>query len=248
MRKPLTMTHVLNSMCPRAGESIILRTMCPHSNIEMMLSPKRAICNSQRSPLFETVFSFARGHLFWNTCSRGGENIIREEGSSIRAGAHGGHATPQLKADLKAKAIGETNENQRHPSVKTTGKWKRIWDAAWDNFDCKSYLQNHRENQSGTSVKTTGIAKTIEKTKKNKKTKISEPMGSQNHWENQKEIKKTKISGPMTVNPNHLSWNRVCLCFLFSRCFWLPIGSGILVCLFLLAFSMVVGYPLILSG
>ena len=28
-------------MCPRAGESIILRTMCPHSNIEMMLSPLR---------------------------------------------------------------------------------------------------------------------------------------------------------------------------------------------------------------
>ena len=41
MRKSLTITHVLNSTCPRAGESIILRTMCPHSNIEMMFSPRR---------------------------------------------------------------------------------------------------------------------------------------------------------------------------------------------------------------
>ena len=41
MRKSLTITHVLNNMCPRAGESIILRTTCPHSNIEMMLSPRR---------------------------------------------------------------------------------------------------------------------------------------------------------------------------------------------------------------
>ena len=42
MRKSLTITRVLNNiMCPRAGESIILRTMCPRSNIEMMLSPRR---------------------------------------------------------------------------------------------------------------------------------------------------------------------------------------------------------------
>ena len=57
-----------------------------------------------------------------NTCSRGGKNIIHEEGSSVHAGAHGGHATPQLKAAVKAKAIGKTYENQRGPSVKTTGK------------------------------------------------------------------------------------------------------------------------------
>ena len=38
-------------------------------------------------------------------------------------------------------------------------------------------------------MKTTGITKSIEKTNKNKKTKISEPMGNQNHRENQKEIR-----------------------------------------------------------
>ena len=41
MRKSLTITHVLSYMCPRAGESIILKAMYPHPNIEMMLSLRR---------------------------------------------------------------------------------------------------------------------------------------------------------------------------------------------------------------
>ena len=45
------------------------------------------------------------------------------------------------------------------------------------------------------------VAKTIEKTKQNKKTKMPEPMGSQNHREN-KQNKKTKNSEPM-CNQSH---------------------------------------------
>ena len=46
------------------------------------------------------------------------------------------------------------------------------------------------------------VAKTIEKTNKNKKTKISGPMGSQNHRENKTKQTTSKISGPMGSN-NH---------------------------------------------
>ena len=48
------------------------------------------------------------------------------------------------------------------------------------------------------------IAKTIENTNKNKKTKISEPMGSQNHREYKKEIKKSEPMG----NENHREYKK----------------------------------------
>ena len=110
-------------------------------------------------------------------------------------------------------------------------------------------------------------------------------MGNENH----REYKKKKISEPMIVNQNHWSWNLVlfdCFCildgfryplvlkswfsllFVYSRWFWLPIGSEILVFFVVCVFSMVLathwfwnlgflgfvgilygfGYPLILES
>ena len=130
----------------------------------------------------------------------------------------------------------------------------------------------------------------MEKTKQNKKTKISEPMGSQNHRKYQTKNKKTKMSEPMgneshreynkkkqkkqdfrindsgsrslvlksfllfflvfsMVFVTHWFWNLVFFClFLYSRWFWLPIGSEILVFLFLFVFSMVLAIPYIISA
>ena len=170
MRRSITIAQVLNNMCPRAGESIILRTMCPHWNIEAMLSPRREhhlqltkITTIGNCVLVCTGTLILKHMLSWRREHHSGGGLFSTCWSPW------GHATPQLKADVKTKAISKTYENQRHPSVKTTGIWTSIWDAAWNNFDRKIYLQNHGENQSDTSVKTTGVTKTIEKTKKTRK-------------------------------------------------------------------------------
>ena len=89
---------------------------------------------------------------------------------------------------------------------------------------------------------------------------MSEPMGSQSHreyktktrklrfqdqWvtktiENTNKNKHTKILEPMIVNQNHWSWNRVLfVLFLYALWFSLPIGTEILVVLFVFVFSMV---------
>ena len=112
-------------------------------------------------------------------------------------------------------------------------------------------------------------AKTIEKTNnKNRKTKISEPMGSQNHRENNNN-KKTKISVPMGNNnhrenqqtkTNKMSgsmvlvhdqwfWNLVFVCFgfVFSMAFvthWFWNLGFLRCCGFLDGF----GYPLVLKS
>ena len=121
MRKSLTITQVLSNMCPRAGESIILRTMCPHSNIEMMLSPRREnhlqltkITTIGNCVLVCTRTLILKHMLSWRREHHSGGRLFSTCWSSW------GHATPQLKADVKAKTISKTNENQRHPSVKTT--------------------------------------------------------------------------------------------------------------------------------
>ena len=113
------------------------------------------------------------------------------------------------------------------------------------------------------------VAKTIEKTEQNKNTKISEPMDSQNHGENNKQTPKNKISEPMVVNPNHWSRNLDFLNLLFgfldgfgcplvlkswlSYCcwfylwFWLPMDPGILVFLLFLVFSVVLAIPVVFT-
>ena len=143
MRKSLTITHVLNNMCPRAGESIILRTMCPHSNIEMMLSPRR------------------EHHLQLGKITTIGNCVLVCTRTLI------------LKHMLSWR--------QEHHSQ------GRLFSTCWSSWGaCNSAIESHRENQSDTSAKTTGIAKTIEKTKTKQKIKIPVPMGIQNHRENQK--------------------------------------------------------------
>ena len=102
-----------------------------------------------------------------------------------------------------------------------------------------------------------GIAKTIEKTKNNKKTKISEPMCSQSHRGNQKTtrkprfqnqwvtttIEKTKQKQDFRTNdrePDSLILKSCFFCFVwFSLWSWLPIGSEILIFLCVLVFSVV---------
>ena len=142
MRKPLTITHVLNNMCPRAGESIILRTMCPHSNIEMMLSPRR------------------EHHLQLTKITTIGNCVLVCTRTLI----------------LKHMLSWRREHHSRG----------RLFSTCWSSWGaCNSAIESHRENQSDTSVKTTGIAKTIEKTKTTRKPRF------QDHWV-AKTIEKTK--------------------------------------------------------
>ena len=82
------------------------------------------------------------------------------------------------------------------------------------------------------------IAKTIENTQNNKKTKISEPMGSQNH----REYKQQQTKQDFRINDSgsrSFVLKSCCFClFLYSRWFSLPIGSEIVFFVVLL-FSMV---------
>ena len=146
-------------MCPRAGESIILRTMCPHSNIEMMLSPRR-----EQHLQLTKITTIGNCVL---VCTR---TLILKHMLSWRREHH------------------------------SRG---RLFSTCWSSWGaCNSAIESHRENQSDTSVKTTGIAKTIEKTNNNKKTKISGPMDSQSHRENQKQTNNNNIPRSMD-NQNH---------------------------------------------
>ena len=94
-------------------------------------------------------------------------------------------------------------------------------------------------------------------------------MGNENHREYTTNKTNNKISEPMIVNRNHWSWNIVFVvffgildgfryplvlkswfsCFVwYSRWFWLPIGSEILVFLVGFVFSMVFAIPYIISA
>ena len=150
MRKPLTITHVLNNMCPRAGESIILRTMCPPSNIEMMLSPRR-----EHHLQLTKVTTIGNCAL---VCTR---TLILKHMLSWRREHH---------------------------------SRRRLFSTCWSSWGAyNSAIESHRENQSDTSVKTTGIAKTIKKINKNKNTKIPGSIGIQNHRENQEKQQTTRF-------------------------------------------------------
>ena len=100
-----------------------------------------------------------------------------------------------------SQTISKTNENQRDPSVKTTGKWTTIEET---NKTIKSSFQDqcvatkHRGNQpkqEHQDFRINGYQKPSRKLNNNKT---------------------TKISGPMVVTQNHWSWN---LGFLFVLCF-----------------------------
>ena len=65
-------------VCPRAGENLIMRTVSPHSNMEMVLSPRREyhLELTKITNIGNYLLVCTGIHILKNTCSRAGENII----------------------------------------------------------------------------------------------------------------------------------------------------------------------------
>ena len=143
MRKPLTITHVLNNMCPRAGESIILRTMCPHSNIEMMLSPRREhhLQLTKITSIGNCVLVCTRTLILKHMLSWRREHHSRGRLFSTCWSSWGGCNS----------AIESHRENQSDISVKTIGISKTIKNTKLKQetkISGSMGSQNHRENNN----------------------------------------------------------------------------------------------------
>ena len=65
-------------VCPRAGENLIMKTISPHSNMEMVLSPKQVhhLELAKIINIGKCALGGMRTPILKNPCSRAGENII----------------------------------------------------------------------------------------------------------------------------------------------------------------------------